>query len=119
MADLTAFGKEVRKLRIDGGVSLMDFADAMGCSASFVSSVDTGRRNPPEEYVNQVVKYFKLDRKRATELHKLAHATRKVVQLRPKAANREVVAEFARKIGVLDTQDIGEIMQILNRREVK
>jgi transcriptional regulator with XRE-family HTH domain len=115
MAELTAFGKETRKLRIDRGVSLMDMADQLGVSAAFVSSVETGRKNPPEEFVAQVSKVLKLDKNKAAELRKFALQSSSVVRLRPKPQNQVVVAEFARKFSELNKQEMEDILKILNR----
>ena len=119
MAELTAFGKEVRKLRLDKGVSLMDMADALGCSAAFVSSVETGRKDPPEGYVSQTAKFLKLNKESASQLQKLAMETRNIVRLRPTSKNREVVAEFARKFDSLGKREVNEILEILSRVQGK
>lgn len=119
MAELTAFGREVRKLRIDKGVSLMEMADDLGWSAAFVSSVETGRKDPPEEYVSRVVKFFGLTGNNAEQLRKIALQSRNVVRLKLQPKNQEVVAEFARKFNSLDKRDMDEILSILRRAQEK
>jgi transcriptional regulator with XRE-family HTH domain len=49
---LTPFGKKVRKLRIDVGVTLKSMADAMGVTSSYLSAIETGKRavTDPEKY---------------------------------------------------------------------
>jgi len=113
MAELTAFGKEVRKLRIDKEVSLMEMADALGVSVAFLSALETGRKNPPQDFVTIIGRYFRLDRARIEALHVLALQSSSIVRLRPQTRNREVAAEFARKFDSLGEADIKKILQIL------
>ncbi len=93
----------------------MEMADSLGVSAAFVSSVETGRKNPPEEFVSQVAKFLKLDQKKTAELRQLALESSSVVRLRPKPPTQRVVAEFARKFAGLGKKDMDEILKILSR----
>jgi transcriptional regulator with XRE-family HTH domain len=45
------FGEELRRLRREARRSLVDLADAAGCSIAFVSDVERGRKHPPAPVV--------------------------------------------------------------------
>ena len=57
---LTELGKELRKLRIDKGFRLTEFAELLGMYPSHVSSVESGRRSMPKDFVNRVVEVLGL-----------------------------------------------------------
>jgi transcriptional regulator with XRE-family HTH domain len=44
---LTEFGQYLRKIRIDCGDLLKDMADKLGVTSSYLSAVETGKRNVP------------------------------------------------------------------------
>ena len=44
----TQFGKELKKLRIDLGITLMDMANKINVSAAFLSAIETGRKRIPD-----------------------------------------------------------------------
>ena len=119
MSQLTAFGKVIRKLRIDKGYSMMEMADALSVSAAFCSSTETGRKNPPEAYVNQVADFLMLDGKGKARLHQLALQSKSVIKLRPKPASQELVAEFARKFESLAQDQVDEMFNILKKVKVR
>lgn len=45
--DPTAFGAEIRRLRVAGGLSLQHLATAAGISPSYLSRLERGMRQPP------------------------------------------------------------------------
>jgi transcriptional regulator with XRE-family HTH domain len=58
---LTELGKFLRKLRIDHGELLKDMADTLKVSAAFLSSVETGKKNPPSGWYDAIVRAYQLD----------------------------------------------------------
>lgn len=115
MADLTPFGKAARKIRIDRSETLGDMADALGISAAFLSSVETGKRNIPENLVEKIVRYFDLKGADAQELRRLAADSRNTIKLKPTEKTRHVANAFARKFEALDKAQMDEILKVLNR----
>lgn len=115
MADLTPFGKAARKIRIDRSETLGDMADALGISAAFLSSVETGKRNPPDDLVEKIVRYFDLKGADAQELRRLAAESRNTIKLKPTEKNRHIANAFARKFESLDKAQMDEILKVLNK----
>ncbi len=115
MADLTPFGKAARKIRIDRGETLGDMADALGISAAFLSSAETGKRNVPNDLLDRIVTHFQLKGIEAQELRRLALESRKTVMLKPTERNRGLATAFARKFEELDSAQIAEILKVLNK----
>ncbi|MDO8864192.1 helix-turn-helix transcriptional regulator [Haliea sp. E1-2-M8] len=54
----TPFGKAVRKMRIDKGVTMKDMADVMEVKSAYLSAVEMGRKRITDKYLEQVVSYF-------------------------------------------------------------
>ena len=51
---LTEFGQYLRKLRIDHGDFLKDMSDVLGVTPSYLSAVETGKRNVPSQRAEQI-----------------------------------------------------------------
>lgn len=55
---MTDFGREVRKARIDADVSLGQMAKDLDTTASFLSTVEMGRKKIPEGLVQKIETFF-------------------------------------------------------------
>lgn len=96
---LTPFGIAARKLRLDKGMRLLDLAHRMGCSAAFISAIETGRKPIPEGYVVKVGRVMELAHAELRDLERGADQTRTDVRLdNLPAQQRELVAAFARRL---------------------
>jgi len=99
---LTPFGIEVRKLRLDRRMRLLDLANALGKKPAYVSAVETGKKALSVSYVEHVVAVLKLTDEEAERLRRAADRTRKEVVVDELSADdRELVAAFARKMNEL------------------
>ena len=65
---LTEFGKFLRKLRVDNGELLKDMAIKLNVTPSFLSMVETGRRNIPKKWEEDIEKIYSLSLKQKEEL---------------------------------------------------
>jgi len=117
MADLTPFGKAVRKIRIDRSETLGEMAATLGISAAFLSSVETGKRNLSDDLLDAIIAHLDLKGADARELQRLGLESRSAVRLKPTDKNRELANAFARKFDDLDKTQIEEIMRVLNKRK--
>jgi len=108
-------GKFLRKLRLDRGERLMDMAKNIGVSSSFLSSIEYGRRNPPEGFHDLVAKTYKLSLKDASELSTLyAHARDKISLAPTQNLGREVAVALARRMNSLPHSKLQEIQRLLD-----
>jgi len=55
---LTAFGKAVRKARIDAGETLLSMAQYFGVTPAFLSGMETGRKKVPAEWAGKIEAFF-------------------------------------------------------------
>ena len=57
---VTAFGKILRKRRIDSSEILGDMAKRLDVSAAYLSSIENGLREIPESFVEKIAKEYGL-----------------------------------------------------------
>lgn len=96
---LTPFGIAARKLRLDKSMRLLDLAQLMGCSAAFISAIETGRKPIPDGYVARSARAMNLTAPEIRILQRAADQARKEVRVdKMPAEQRELVAAFARRL---------------------
>ena len=114
---LTEFGKYLRKLRIDYGDLLKDMALKLKVTSSYLSAVETGKRNIPDGWVEKISQFYKLDMLEQEALQDAAvNSTRAVTMdlsnMVPK--RKETALLFARKFDDVDDSAIEAIRKLLN-----
>ncbi|RYG55373.1 MAG: XRE family transcriptional regulator [Alphaproteobacteria bacterium] len=115
---MTNFGKELRKIRLDLGITLYDMASAIGVSSAMLSSVETGKKPAPAQMVEQLASRYPQVKARYSEFASLADQTKTDVKVRlgsDQKANELAVA-FARKFDELSAQDIQDLMAVFKRK---
>lgn len=114
----TAFGKFVRKLRIDQGKVLGDMAMALGLSSAYLSAVENGKKNVTEQLIANVISYFSLDEGKALELRKAAVNSQASVKFDLQDSpemERMLVASFARKVRDLSPNQQGDLLDFMDK----
>jgi len=117
---LSPFGKIVRKLRIDKGITLKTMADDLNRTSAYLSAVETGRKNTPEKLVREIAAYFELSDEDTNELFKAADASRSEVRMPLKDFNdtqREIATAFARQFSALSEEELEQIRNLLNKMD--
>lgn len=113
---VTAFGKFCRKLRIDNGELLKDMADKLGVTASYLSAVENGKRNVPQNWLHDISKIYSLNSQQISELKKAIEESQTVLRFDLRELSNEkkdILMAFAREHKRLDTADLEKIMKIL------
>lgn len=117
MGMLTAFGKAIRKYRIDKALVLRDMANELSVSAAYLSAIETGKKSATPELIEKIANYFELDEKDRQELKSLAFKSRHEYRLNVVATDtktRELVASFARSFSNLNEKERVKVFGILN-----
>ncbi len=115
---LTAMGKELRKLRIDLGVTLVQMAEVMGVSATMLSAVETGKKKVPGDFVDRiVVAYPALQEKREAllSLANLSNGEVVVSLASASAEDAELATELAQRFGELSDEDKALLRRLLRQ----
>jgi len=114
---LTAFGIALRKLRLDCGEILKTMADRLGISSSYLSAIEVGKRNIPEDFIGRLGLLYNLDGDKVRELEKAKLESQAEVAFSLDGAplgKREAALLFARKFDDLDEQTAEKVKLLIN-----
>ena len=68
MAEVTAFGKILRKMRIDCSEVLGVMAQRLKVSPAYLSSIENGGREIPDDFITKIVTQYGLSEEQKYEL---------------------------------------------------
>lgn len=119
----TEYGKILRKIRIDCGEVLGNMAENLEISSSYLSSIETGSRNVPQNFTDLISERYGLQKSIIKELRKAEISNLKEVKLpfNDKISNmrKETAVIFARTFNNIDDDDMEKIRAILVKRKDK
>ena len=67
---LSNYGKILRKIRIDKGLTMAQMAKAVGITSAYLSTIERGKRNIPKSLTQNVINHYKLSNEQVAELQK-------------------------------------------------
>lgn len=118
------FGDELRRLRRQEALSLADLADALGCSITYISDIERGKKNPPRPSAIRIL----LDRLGHENLFAhflgLAVQARQSIEISVDDKNEDVtdmLVALARRCdeGGLDQEVVKKIRKLLEENQEK
>jgi transcriptional regulator with XRE-family HTH domain len=116
---LTSFGLALRKARLERGETMYRMAKALDVSSAFLSAVEMGHKNAPDELVENVIQHLGIGDDAAEELREAARHSGPEMRIALKGMNRDardVAAMFARRF---EQGDFGELRKALEALEHK
>ncbi|TDY98196.1 UNVERIFIED_ORG: helix-turn-helix protein [Herbaspirillum seropedicae] len=106
---MTQLGKELKKLRIDLGMTLMEMARKLDFSAAFLSAVESGRKRAPEDFLQRLSDNFEAVSNRRQQYETLINQARKevVVPLDGNASfeDAELATMLARRFNTMSHEE--------------
>ena len=117
---LTDFGRFLRKIRIDCGEILKDMAEKLNVSAAYLSAVEMGKRNIPEQWVNRISELYGLSDEEKCNLNDAADNSAKSITLNfdnISNSHKETAILFAREFENVDTETLDKIKKLLRNTE--
>jgi len=124
---LTPFGRHLRRLRADRGMTLKEMASAVGVSSAYLSALEHGKRGRPSwTLVQRIIACLNViwdDAEELTRLARLSHprVTIDTTGLSPRAT--ELANRLAVSISHLRESQLEELLAVVsgdgNRRNVK
>lgn len=115
---LTLFGKYVRKLRIDRNELLKEMAIKLDVASSYLSAVETGKRNVPQDWLDKITTLYKLNVEEVEELKTAIEGSQLSVKINLQNASskdKNLVMSFAREFKELNEDEKSKIWNILQR----
>lgn len=113
---LTDLGKFLRKIRIDEGEILLDMANKLGVTASFLSAVENGKKHMPSAWNKRICDLYNLSDEQKEEFTSAIAETEKTIEVDFSGSslkNRELAVSFARKFSDIDETQAEQIRKIL------
>lgn len=115
---LTDFGRFLRKLRIDCGELIKDMAAKLNVTASYLSAVETGKRNIPDTWVDEIASQYGLNQESRRALSEAAARSAKTIKLELENVpgnRREAAILFAREFDSMDDETVAQIRKLLKQ----
>ena len=117
MKKLTEFGKITRKLRVDNDELLRSMASNLRMTASYLSAIETGKRNVPKNMISSLIYYYNLNNKQIKELNQAANNSKLYIKIDLtdlSSRDRKLVLLFAKNFRKLTKKESKEIQNILD-----
>ncbi|MBR6985239.1 MAG: helix-turn-helix domain-containing protein [Ruminococcus sp.] len=114
----TKFGEFMRVLRVQHHEVMGDVAKLLGVSTPFLSAVENGRKNVPDEWFDIIAEHYALSDNEIADMKMAAENSRNQVKITlSKSENyqREVALQFARSFDGIDEDTAEKIMALLKR----
>lgn len=116
----TAFGKILRKIRIDHDELLKDMAENLNITSAYLSAIENGKRPIPTTLVSQIKNKYGLDNIRVSELIEAEDKVRTSVSFDLSVMDtekRQMVISLARSFEDISEEKLREIRKILENKE--
>ena len=115
---MTPFGKKLRSIRAERGITLKDMAQAINVSPAYLSALEHGRKGAPTWYlVQRIITFFNVIWDEAEELERLAQISHPRIAVDTSGLGSqatELAIKFARHVGALSENDIKSLLLLLN-----
>ncbi len=111
---ITAFGKLLRKLRIEEDLLLKDMAKNLNISAAQLSAIELGKRSINPEIVDNLISSYNLTN--VEEIHEIAaisQPSQKIDLQDATDSQKKLMVTFARSFTELSDERIEEIQKLL------
>ena len=118
---ITPFGKALRNLRMDRGTLLKDMAQQLEVTSSYLSAVESGKRNIPENWPQVIGALYDLNDQEIKNLEVAAAASTTQIKLdlsQNNCQSRELAVAFARSFNQLTPKDQEEMLALLKKRRL-
>ena len=115
---LNAFGRWLRKFRIDNGLLLRDMAQTLEVSSAFLSALETGRKNIPDGIVEKLSDGYHLNAEDRSSLLASVAQSKRNLKLGLEDATmeaRNLAFAFAKRFHSLNAEDREQILKILSK----
>ena len=115
----TELGKMLRKLRIDREETLGDMAERLGCTSSYLSAIEKGKRPAPAGFASKLAKLYSLSPDDERDIAAAADKTVRNVKVDLGATSdvkREAALVFARSFDELDDDTSRRILKLLQAK---
>lgn len=116
----TKFGEFMRIQRVKHHEVMADTAKLFDVKLPFVSTVESGRRNVPEEWIPILIEHYNLIAAEQAELLEAVEHSKTQMKINLTSANntqRRLAVQFQRSFENLDEDTAAAIIKLLNKED--
>ena len=116
----TSLGKRLRKIRIDNDEITLNMAEKLGISISYLSAIEHGKRNIPNDFIQKLFDKYQLSEEMKTLIQKDVvdySGEMKLIMSQMNEQQQELSLLYARKINKLNDKQIKKMRRFLNGEE--
>lgn len=113
---ITPLGMLLRRLRDENNERLYDMAEKLKKPSSFLSAVEFGKKAPPQDLVDTVIRLYGLKANETTELRNAAQLSSRSVKVDLGGVSnqsRELAVAFARQFTSLEPERVERLLSVL------
>lgn len=120
---MTPFGRKLRELRANRGVTMKEMAAALRVTPAYLSALEHGKRGRPSwRLVQAIIGYFNVIWDEAEELERLARLSHPRVAidtsgLAPQAT--ELANRLSEEIAEMSQAELADMLALLDKRRAK
>lgn len=114
----TRYGEFMRILRIKAHEVMGDTAKMLGVKVPFVSAVENGRKNVPEEWLPKLIEHYHLNESEQKELMLAVEESKTQMKIDLFSASntqRKLAVQFQRSFENLDDDTVEAILKLLHK----
>ena len=118
--NVTSLGKRLRKIRIDNDEITLNMAEKLGISISYLSAIEHGKRNIPNDFIQKLFDKYQLSEEMKTLIQKDVvdySGEMKLIISQMNEQQQELSLLYARKINKLNDKQIKKMRRFLNGEE--
>ena len=118
--EYTRFGEEMRVLRTRRHQTQKDMAEVLGVTKSFLSSVESGRRSIPKDWIDIICEHYHLKPYPRQVLEDAAKASRNYIRIALKGQpnyRRDLAVRFEDSFDRIDEEISQRMMELMNKEE--
>ena len=112
----TKFAEFLRILRVRNHENMGDTAKLLGVNIAFVSAVESGKKNVPEDWVDKIVQHYNLNEQEKAKLIRAVEDSKTISKINLVSApsfKRQVALQFQRSFDEIDEETARKILELL------
>ncbi len=113
----TKYGEFIRILRIKNHEVMGDLANILNTTLPFMSAVENGKKNVPNEWIEKIKNHYKLTPVQTKELNEAIEESKTQMKLdlmNKSQSKRTMALQFARSFDDMDDETVKKLLEILN-----
>ena len=110
----TSFGEFMRVLRVKNHEVMGDVAKILEVKVPFLSAVENGKKNVPNEWIDKIVNHYELNSEESIEESKTQY---KIIMNDSGINQRKAALQFARSFDGMDDETAIKIMNLLKNKK--